>query len=465
MNCCGAVVKAGTRTGKHAGVALMVVSKTSDLARRIESLQIRSLASVAYEPSIDRGLERIESEPCDVLIVTGASARAGGIELLDVLRAGSPRTQVLLLVRKRGVRSALAAVKAGAYQYAKLPVSDEELRLLIETAAHRVAASPSAGRAAPAPPADVDDGLVGRSAPMQALYTQLRQAEATEVPVLLEGETGTGKDLAARQIHAGSERRQGPYVPVNLASVPAELVASELFGHEKGAYTGATRRRQGKFELARDGTIFLDEIGMVEQKVQVSLLRLIEQRKFYRLGGKQAISTNARIIAASNRNLIDLVREGRFREDLYYRLDVFRIALPPLRERASDIPLLVDEFLRRYNEAFGKNVLGISPACVGLLESYDWPGNVRELKNIVQRAVLVCPGEVILPEHLPARFQTEAPAPQRVTFEVGTPLDEVEQEMVRRALAAAGNNRTQAAELLGISRRALYNRLHKYGIT
>lgn len=457
----------GKVTDQRAGVVLVTVSKTPDLAQRIESLHPRAVARVAHEPSIDRALERIELEPCDVLIVTGASARARGIEgieLLDVVRARSPQTQVLLLVRKQGVRSALAAVKAGAYQYAKLPVSDEELRLLIEGAAHQVAAPGPAGRRAFPARVGVGDHLVGRSAPMQALYTQLRQAAATDVPVLLEGKTGTGKDLAAQRIHANSDRQKGPYVPVNLASLPIELVASELFGHEKGAFTGATKRRQGKSELARDGTIFLDEIGMVDEKVQVSLLRLIEQRRFYRLGGKRAISTNARIIAASNHDLIDLVRQGRFRSDLYYRLDVFRITLPPLRERASDIPLLIDEFLGRYNEVFSKKVRGISPACVGLLESYEWAGNVRELKNVIQRAVLVCPGDVILPEHLPPRFQTGSSAPQSVTFEVGTPLDEVEREMVRRALAATGNNRTQAADLLGISRRALYNRLRKYSI-
>ena len=463
----GVMAKRGKVTDQRAGVVLVTVSKTPDLAQRIESLRPRAVARVAHEPSIDRALERIESEPCDVLIVTGASARAGGvggIELLDVVRARSPQTQVLLLVRKQGVRSALAAVKAGAYQYAKLPVSDEELRLLIETAARHVAApGPPRKREFP-PPIGVENHLVGRSAPMQALYKQLRQTAVTDVPVLLEGKTGTGKDLAARQIHANSDRQEGSYVPVNLASLPIELVASELFGHEKGAFTGATRRRQGKFELARDGTIFLDEIGMVDEKVQVSLLRLIEQRRFHRLGGKRAISTNARIIAASNQDLIDLVRQGRFRDDLYYRLDVFRIKLPPLRERAGDIPLLVDEFLCCYNEAFGKKVLGISPVCMGLLESYEWPGNVRELKNVVQRAVLVCPGDVILLEHLPPRFQTGVPVPQSVTFEVGTPLDEVEREMVRRALAATGNNRTQAAELLGISRRALYNKLRKHGI-
>jgi len=276
--------------------------------------------------------------------------------------------------------------------------------------------------------------------------------------VLLEGETGTGKDLAARHIHATSERRDGPYVPVNLAALPVELVAGELFGHEKGAFTG-------KFEQAQGGTIFLDEIGMIDEKVQVSLLRLVEQRQLHRLGGNRPISTDARPVVASNQRLADLVREGRFRSDLYYRLDVFRIALPPLRERAGDVPLLVDEFIGRYNKAFSRHVLGISPACMGMLESYEWPGNVRELKNVVQRAVLLCPGDVILPEHLPTRFRTGVAVPQRVTFEVGTPLDEVEREMVRRALVATGNNRTQAAELLGISRRALYNKLRKHGIT
>jgi DNA-binding NtrC family response regulator len=299
---------------------------------------------------------------------------------------------------------------------------------------------------------------------MQEVYRQIRQASVTDMPILLMGETGTGKDLAAHAIHEQSKRKEGPYVAVNLGALPPELVGSELFGHEKGAFTGAIDRREGKFEQAQNGTVFLDEIATIDEKVQISLLRLIEQRTFQRLGGNKTLRTNARLIAASNQNLPDLAEQGRFRKDLYYRLDVFRIVMPPLRDRGGDVVLLIDEFLKRFNRSFNKNIMGVAPECISLLESYSWPGNVRELKNVVQRAVLVCEGQVLLPEHLPSRFRPGEPVRPRVSFEIGTPLEEVEREMVVRALTAAKNNRKRAADLLGISRRALYNKLQKHNI-
>ncbi|MFW6456991.1 MAG: sigma-54 interaction domain-containing protein [Planctomycetota bacterium] len=306
--------------------------------------------------------------------------------------------------------------------------------------------------------------IVGQSESMQRVYRQIRQAAATDVPVLLIGETGTGKDLVARSIHRRSSRKRGPFRAVNLGALPKDLVASELFGHEKGAFTGATEKRRGQFELADEGTIFLDEIASISEKVQVSLLRLLERKEFQRLGGRTTIETNARLVAASNQDLADEVDNGEFREDLYYRLDVFRISLPPLRDRRSDIPLLIEEFVKRYNERFDKNVRGISPECVGLLENYDWPGNVRELKNVVQRAVLVCDEDVLLPENLPPRFRENKPARPTVQMEVGTTLGEMEREMIIRTLEYTKNNRSQTARLLGISRRTLYNKLDKYRI-
>lgn len=308
------------------------------------------------------------------------------------------------------------------------------------------------------------DHIVGRSKPMEDVYRQIRQAAATDIPVLLIGETGTGKDVVARSIHARSGRCEGPFTAVNLGALPKELVASELFGHRKGAFTGATEERKGKFELAHDGTIFLDEIASINEKVQVSLLRLLERKEFRRLGGQEKIKTNARLIAASNQDLSDEVEEGNFREDLYYRLDVFRISLPPLRERPGDIPLLIEEFLNRYNNRFEKSVEGISPEAVGLLESSEWSGNVRELKNVIQRAVMVCDSNVLRPEHLPPRFRDSSPARPSVTFEVGTALEEVEREMIIRTLDYTHDNRTRTAKLLGISRRTLYNKLEEYKI-
>ncbi len=306
--------------------------------------------------------------------------------------------------------------------------------------------------------------MIGVCPQVQAVFEQIRQAAATDVPVLISGETGTGKDLAAQAIHDLSARRQGPYLPVHLGAIPTNLVASELFGHAKGVFTGATEARKGKFELGDKGTVFLDEISTINEKVQISLLRLIEHKRFHRLGGRETITNDVRIIAASNTNLLEAVQRGTFREDLYYRLDVFRIDLPPLRDRAQDIPLFVEAFVDRFSRRFRKRISTVEPECIRLLAAYDWPGNVRELKNVIQRGVLVCTGNVLLPEHLPPRFQADQQQAQTVSFEIGTPLAEMEREMIRRVLLATNNNRKQTAEILGISRRTLYNKLERYAI-
>jgi DNA-binding NtrC family response regulator len=452
---------------KQERIRIIAVDASADLAGRLKGLFGDNKVEVHRESNIDRVLEKFESEPYDVLIVTSAAfeeGQADGIRLLEAITANSPMTQMLFLVEPGDIKTAMSALKAGTYQYAKLPIDDEELKLLVNTALeNRPVYGTNLFLEAKKHQVQLEQ-LVGRSKPMQEVYRQIRQAAATDMPILLMGETGTGKDLAAQAIHEQSKRKDGPYVAVNLGALPSELVGSELFGHEKGAFTGAIGRREGKFEEAQDGTIFLDEIATIDHKVQVSLLRLIEQKAFQRLGGKTTIQTNARLIAASNQNLPDLVEQGSFRKDLYYRLDVFRIAMPSLRERGGDVVLLIDEFIKRFNRSFKKNIVGVAPECISLLESYDWPGNIRELKNVVQRAVLVCEGEVMLPDHLPPRFKPGKPVCSKVSFEIGTPLEQVEREMVIRALEAAENNRKHAADLLGISRRALYNKLQKHNI-
>jgi DNA-binding NtrC family response regulator len=445
---------------------VVVVARDNGLARRIEGLFPPAEVEVTRESSIDHVVERFESESHDLLLLTSAAFKAGqidGIELLEVVAGASPATQVLFLVEPRDIRAAMSTVKAGLYEYVKLPVTEEELRVHIEAAMAKkplVAAPPRRRRGR----RGGMGRMIGRSPQMQEVYRQIRTAAATGIPILLSGETGTGKDLAAQAIHQQSERKDGPFVPVHLGAIPPELVGSELFGHEKGAFTGAQEKRAGKFELASEGTIFLDEISTMDDRVQVALLRLLESKKVTRLGGRKSVAADPRVIAATNVNLSEAVRRGGFREDLYYRLDVFHIVLPPLRARQGDIPVLIDEFLKRYNEAYEKQIQGIAPEAVGLLEAYDWPGNVRELKNVIQRAVLVCPGEVLLSAHLPPRFRPDRPMRSSVTFEVGTPLAEVEREMIIQALAVARNNRKRAADLLGISRRALYNKLARHGI-
>lgn len=299
---------------------------------------------------------------------------------------------------------------------------------------------------------------------MQNVYRQIEQAAITDIPILLLGETGSGKDLVAKTIHEHSKRKEELFIPINLGALPGQLVASELFGHEKGAFTGSIGQHQGIFEKGSNGTVFLDEIDMVDEKVQVSLLRLIEQKKYNRLGGKKAVKSNTRIIAASNQNLEKLVEQGSFRQDLFFRLDVFRITIPPLRKRRKDIPLLIRGMLARYNKQFNKSIQKISPECLQAIESYEWPGNIRELKNVIQRAVLVCGGQEVLPKHLPRRFRSGKNLKPSITFDVGTPLEQIEKEMVLKALSVSNNNRKKAAELLGISRRAIYNKLKKHHI-
>ena len=449
-------------------INIIVVDKNPAISNRLPAIYEKSNICVSREYSIDRVLERFETEFFDILIITISSFKseiADSIDLIEVITNKSPVTQILFLVESQDIRLAMSALKAGTSQYAKLPIGDEELRLLIETALEKRPVYGTNLLLKEERRQVIFEKLIGQSLPMQQVYQQIRQAAVTDIPVLLTGETGTGKDLAAQAIHQQSTRSKGSYIAVNLGALPSDLVAGELFGHERGAFTGATQQREGKFELAHDGTIFLDEIDTIDEKVQISLLRLIELKKFQRIGGKKDITSHSRIVASSNKDLHDCVEKKLFREDLFYRLDVFRITLPALRDRPGDISLLIDEFLKRYNLEYQKTILGIAPDCVNILESYSWPGNVRELKNVIQRAVLVCDGDVLLTKHLPPRFKSEIKRKPTITFEVGTTLQEIEKETMVRVLSYCENNRKRAAEVLGISRRALYNKLAKHGIS
>lgn len=426
-----------------------------------------STVRVTWERSAALALERFECEEYAVLALAGEVLKFEEFsvsDLLETLEARSGGTRVIVLVDAEDLCIAMSALQAGSYAYGRLPISDDELRMLVQSALPLPAPSACEDLSVKGRPLSRLDELRGQSDAMQALYEEVLKAASAEIPVLLIGETGTGKDLVAQAIHRLGERRHEPYLPVHLGAVPSELAASELFGHEKGAFTGALDRREGIFERARAGTVFLDEISTLDVRTQVSLLRLLEQHEFTRLGGIALVRSDARLIAATNEDLRQAIKAGRFREDLFYRLDVFRIFIPPLRERLGDLPLLVRAFANRFSDVHQKNVLEIAPDFVRLLEAYPWPGNVRELRNVIQRAVLVCEDRVLRPEHLPPRFRKQIDVLPKVTFTLGTPLDQIEREMVVRALALADNNRTRAAELLGISRRALYNKFRKYDL-
>jgi transcriptional regulator with PAS, ATPase and Fis domain len=311
------------------------------------------------------------------------------------------------------------------------------------------------------------EAMIGSSAPMQEVYERIQQSAVTDVTVLITGETGTGKDLAAAALHTQSQRKDKPYLVINTGAMLPELIGSELFGYDKGAFTGAVVSKPGLFEQTHGGTVFLDEIGTMDMKAQTSLLRLLETKTLRRLGGRKVVHVDVRLIAATNEPPEEGVARGTLRQDLYYRLDVFRIELPPLRERPGDVLLLAWEFVSRFNAMYNKTVQEMAPETIHFLEQYAWPGNVRELKNVLQGAVLMAQGRVLTADLLPARIRKAPEANEAVLsnpVRLGMTLSEMECAHITTTLAALGGNKKATAQMLGISRRALYNKLKRYGL-
>lgn len=444
---------------------LLCVERKAELAQQIKRIFSGSSLKVVGENRLQRVLDRFDNDFYAVVVLSSDAALRNHeecLEILEVLSVESPATQVLFLIDPDEIELAVSALELGSYHYAKLPVSEQELRLLIEAAlANRPDTDPELIVRKGSQPKGLQD-MIGSSQPMKEVYQLIRQAAATDIPVLINGETGTGKDLAARAIHELSARSSQPYTPVHLGALPRELVASELFGHERGAFTGATEKREGCFEQSHQGTVFLDEISTIDDRMQISLLRLLETKAFSRIGGNTMVSADVRVIAASNEDLIEAVEQGDFREDLYYRLEVFQITMPPLRCRDEDMAQLVNHFLKHYSGEYQKRISGLTTDCMACLLAYCWPGNVRELKNVIHRAVVICTADMIGPEHLPQRVQAASPEPENIVLPVGTSLEKAEREIIRRTLKSTGYNRCRAAELLGISRGTIYNKIKKY---
>lgn len=446
-------------------INLLVIAHDIILIRQLKRICSENKFAIMSAQTIGHGFEKFEDHEIDILILTGSVARFGrirGMSFLDIISEKSAKTQILFLVSSKEMSLVFSALKRRSYPYAKLPISDGELQMLIDAALiHQPQYTPNLLLKSEARKTTFEK-MVGGSENMVDIYRQIRQAASTNMPVLLTGETGTGKDLVARAIHQLSPRTNKVFYPIHLGAQPPELVAGELFGYEKGAFTGATRSHRGVFEKAEGGTIFLDEIGTIDEKVQISLLRLLETRKLERIGGNRTISTNVRIIAATNENLSEAVDQDRFREDLFFRLDIFQIAMPPVRERGGDVVLLVNHFLKQFSDDYQRDIVGISPECISRLESYDWPGNVREIKNVIHRAVLNSTGTILLPEHLPERLQEEHKQRPEIKLPIGCTLKEAERTIILRTLNWTQNNRQRTASILGISRRTLYNKLEKY---
>ena len=450
-------------------MTILVVEPGRDIQQLLRRQPIAEGLTFDTVRTIDEIPDRCRHTAYDVVIwdIHAATANARyGLELLEILAVECPGTQVIVVGDRDRVGLALDCLQRGAYYTLHRPLDGDVLWALIDVAVQRRRRGGPPKRLS-TPPHARFDALVGASAPMQTVYERIRQAAATEVTVLITGETGTGKDLVAAAIHKYSQRQDKPYVVVHTGAMMPELIASELFGYDKGAFTGAVTAKPGQFEQAHRGTLFLDEIGTMDMRAQIFLLRLLETQTLRRLGGLKTIAVDVRLIAATNDRLEEAIARGTFRHDLYYRLDVFRIDLPPLRARPGDILLLAEEFLGAFTAKYQKPVRELAPETVRVLEQYAWPGNVRELKNVIQRAVVMAPGRLLTVDLLPDRLQRAPERPPTKPTELvcaGMTLREVERACLTRALAATGGNKQAAAQRLGISRRALYNKLRRYGL-
>ncbi len=430
-----------------------------------------TLAGWGYETEVAEdgavGLALADEFSPSVVITDVYMPNLDGFGLLRELRERHPETAVILLTGKGNVEMALNAIQEkGAYHYFEKPVDASKLRVILK----RAVETGEARRETDALRRELRDHgafgeLVGSSEPMRQIYSLIEQVAPSSASVLITGESGTGKELVARTVHNLSPRRGAAFVAINCSAIPETLMESELFGHEKGAFTGAASRRPGCFEMANGGTLLLDEIAEMPVALQAKLLRVLEDRKIRRLGGGQEIPVDVRVLAATNRDPHDAVRRGSFREDLLYRLNVITIELPPLRRRREDIPLLAQHLVTQLAERHGRPARHLSSSALEVLKSHDWPGNVRELRNVVERAVIICSGEAIERLHLapyPLEQRQRARDEDTLTLPVGTPIEEVERQMIFRTLQKTGNDKTRAAELLQISRKTLHNKLRVY---
>ncbi len=388
-----------------------------------------------------------------------------GMELMVQVRSRTRDTLFILMTAYGTVESAVEAMKQGAYDYLSKPIDLRRLRALVEKALEfqALVAENSELRLRLQSPAE-PSLLIGESAPMRAVAALVHEVANSEVTVLIEGESGTGKEIVARSVHAQSARSDRPFVSVNCAALAETLLEAELFGHVKGAFTGAVANKPGRFQLADGGTLFLDEIGDLSPKGQGDLLRVLEDGAFRMVGGSELIRVNVRVIAATNKNLQEAARAGKFREDLWYRLQIVPIQMPPLRDRAEDIPLLVENFFEQFASKHQRRRKRLSADCVQLFQRFPWPGNVRQLRNLIERLVITCRESVVEVQHLPDFLRDYDRTTITFTVRPGTPLAEVEKMLIRQTLTHVTSNREEAARALGISRRALQYKLKEYGL-
>ncbi|MFH2121267.1 MAG: sigma-54 dependent transcriptional regulator [Pseudomonadota bacterium] len=402
-------------------------------------------------------LKKIQENPWDIILLDIKMPGMDGIELQSRIKQIDKDIVTIIITAYAAVDTAIQALKDGAFDYITKPVDPDDLSRLIRNAIEkRRLVTENIQLRQQIEDLLLPDEVVGESPPIKKVMEMVNTVAKTDSTVMILGESGTGKELIARAIHSRSSRRYFPIITINCGAYPEGLLESELFGHEKGAFTGAIYRRRGKLEMADKGTLFLDEIGNISEKMQMDLLRVIETKSFTRLGGDKTIDVDFRVISATNKDLEKAIKEGSFREDLYYRLNVFSIKLPPLRERRSDIPLLARYFLSKYAQSMNKKVADFSPQAMEMFTQYDWPGNIREVRNVVERAMVVTEGPQIQASEI------SFPFPPPATPSEGESLEDVEKEQIMKILNQTNGNIAQAAEILKISRLTIYNKIEKY---
>jgi DNA-binding NtrC family response regulator len=447
--------------------SILVVEDEAKMRRLLELQLAEEGFRAQAVPDAEAGLKLLNKEPFDLIVTDFKLPGMSGLEFLQAVKRVNANLPVIIMTAHGTVESAVEAMKIGASDYVLKPFALAELMLVIrkELAAHNLREENRILREALGLRYEYAS-IIARSEKMQAVLAMVERVAPTNATVLLGGESGVGKDMIARAIHEHSNRARGPFVKINSTAIPENLLESELFGYEKGAFSGATSSKPGKFELADRGTLFLDEIGDVPAATQVKLLRVIQEREFERLGGTKTLKVDVRLVAATNRDLRAALEEGTFREDLYYRLNVVAIDIPPLRDHKEDIPALANFFLQKYSAELQKPLEGFSPQAMKAMMDFHWPGNVRELENIIQRGVTLSSGRILEAAdiHLDLPSSRAAAGSAAPVLPPGTTLDQWEDEIIRGALRQANGNKSQAARALGLSRNALRYRLSKMGV-
>ena len=430
------------------------------------SLEMEGYNTVLAENGKE-GLEIFAKGDIDLVITDLRMPQVTGEEVLEKIISGSPGIPVIVLTGHGSIDSAVDAMRLGAYDFLTKPLNLDRLTLIVKralqgrelTLQHRLLQEELQELQGK----KVFESIIGKSSQMQKVFDMIKRVADSKASVLITGESGVGKELIANAIHNLSSRKEKPMIRVHCAALTETLLESELFGHEKGAFSGAVARKRGRFELANGGTIFLDEIGEINQNVQIKLLRVLQEKKFERVGGEETIDVDVRVVAATNKNLLEEIKKGNFREDLYYRLNVVHIEVPPLRDRKEDIPLLVAEFIKTYAKENSKEIEGLDNKTRSILYNYDWPGNIRQLKNCIESAVVMCQGNIITVDDLPPGIATGNES-ESIKIPLGISMEEAEKIIITENLAANNGNKSKTADILQIGRKTLHRKLEEYNL-